>query len=77
MIVSKLLTAVLEPAIAFAPVACQNPVEVSMEWYSIEPVYLDVSVPPRKSVEPEEASLKPKTPVETLPSLMSVLKKGF
>jgi hypothetical protein len=48
-----------------------------MEWYSIEPVYLEVSVPPRKRLEPEEASLKPKTPEETLPCEMAVLKKGF
>ena len=48
MIVSKLETAAVEPTRAFAPVACQKPVDVSMEWYSMEPVYLEVSVPPRK-----------------------------
>lgn len=47
MMVSKLLTAVLEPAMAFAPVACQKPVEVSMVWYSMEPEYLALSRPPR------------------------------
>ncbi len=77
MMVSKPDTAVLEPAMAFAPVACQKPVDVSMEWYSIEPVYLEVSVPPRRSVEPEEASLNPKTPAVVLPWLIAVLKTGF
>ena len=47
MIVSKLLFAVLLPTTLCAPGACQKPVEVSMAWYSIEPVYLEVSVPPR------------------------------
>jgi hypothetical protein len=47
-----------------------------MGWYSIEPEYFDLSVPPRKSVEPEEARLKPKTPAEVLPCDMAVLKNG-
>ena len=77
MMVSKLETAAEEPTMAFAPVACQKPVEVSMEWYSIEPEYLEVSVPPRKRFEPEDASLKPKTPAVTLPCAIAVLKGGF
>lgn len=77
MMVSNPETAVLEPAMAFPPVACQKPVDLSMVWYSIEPLYFEVSVPPRKSVEPEEASLKPKTPAVVLPSLIAVLKTGF
>ena len=47
MMVLKLETTVLVPTSALAPVASQKPVEVSMLWYSIEPVYLAVSVPPR------------------------------
>lgn len=66
IIVSKPETA----AMALAPLACQNPVVLSTVWYSIEPVYVAKSVPSRKSSEPEEASLKPKTPEETKPDLM-------
>ena len=55
MIVSKPVLGCFEPTTDLAPVACQKPVEVSMSWYSMSPEYLEVSVPPRKSVEPLEA----------------------
>lgn len=76
MIVSKLEFVVFVPTTALAPVACQKPVEVSMEWYSIEPVYLEVSVPPRNKVDPLEASLKPNTPEETTPAVTALLNQG-
>lgn len=77
MIVSKFVFVFLVPTTALAPVACQNPVDVSTEWYSTEPVYLLVSVPPRNSVEPDDARWNPNTPALTLPSLTAVLKNGF
>ena len=77
MMVSKLLLGFVPPTTVFAPVACQAPVEVLTPWYSIEPVYCEVSVPPRKSDEPVEASLKPNTPALTLPWLIRELKKGL
>lgn len=77
MMVSKLLEVVLEPAIAFAPVACQKPVEVSILWNSTEPLYLEVSVPPKKSSDPVDASLKPKEPALATSCDIAVLKKGF
>lgn len=77
MIVLKFETTVLPPAEMLAPLACQKPVELATVWYSIEPLYRLVLVPPKKSSEPVEASLKPKTPEETVPWLIKVLKKGF
>lgn len=76
IMVWKLETTVFPPAVMLAPVACQNPLEVTV-WYSMEPVYLAVSVPPSRSSEPVVASLNPKTPAETVPWLIRVLKKGF
>ena len=77
MIVSKLLEVVLEPAMALPPVACQKPVDVSMLCASTEPLNLEESVPPKNSSDPEDASLKPKTPALAVPLAIALLKKGF
>lgn len=77
MIVSNPLLAIFDPTTAFAPVACQNPVDVSIWWNSISPLYRSGLVPPRNSSEPDDASLKPNTPEETTPSSIALLNHGF
>ena len=69
-------TTVRPLALRLAPVACQNPVLESTEWNSIAPENNLLFVPPRKSSEPVEASLKPKTDCETAFCLVAVLKNG-
>lgn len=75
MVLNELTTA--RPlALRVAPEACQNPVLESTGWNSILPVNKRLFVPPRKSSDPVEASLKPKTDCETAFCLIAVLKNG-
>jgi hypothetical protein len=52
MMVSKPVTALVEPTFAFAPVACQKPCEESTALNSMSPEYFASFVPPRYSSEP-------------------------
>lgn len=76
MIVSNESAAVCPLTLTLAPGTCQNPTLGSTLWNSRSPENNWLFVPPRKSSEPVEASLKPKTDCETAFCLVAVLKNG-
>lgn len=76
MIVENPLVVVFFPTTALAPLACQNPFEVDTLWYSIDPVYSWLLVPPKNSSDPDDASLKPNTPDEIVPADFRLLNHG-